>query len=241
MRIVVGIHASREVLKTRKTKEIKKVFFKPDWKNSPALRSLALLSEKKGITPSTLSIKKLNTKVENHQGVCIYVEGGPPEWNWNNKKEQATLLLLLHIENPGNLGAIIRTAWLTGCSAVFISRRRSSPLSPSVMKAASGGAEHIPVSFENPKDILKKLKENNFWVYGLTTEAKNSLWEENLQGRVAFILGGEQSGIGLNLKKHCDKLLSIPQVSSNASYNISVAAGITLSECRRQQQTKPLL
>lgn len=236
MRMVVGIHASREALKTRKTTEIKKVFLKPDWKNSPALQSLALLGKKKGLTPSILSIKKLNAKAENHQGVCVYVEGGPPEWHWNNIKGQATLLFLLHPENPGNLGAIIRTAWLTGCDAVFISRRRSSPLSPFVMKAASGGAEHIPISFENPKDILKKLKEHNFWVYGLAADAKNSLWEENLQGRVAFILGGERKGIGLSLKKYCDKLLSIPQASSDASYNVSVAAGIALSERRRQQQ-----
>lgn len=236
MRIVVGIHASREVLKVRHSKEIKKVFLKPDWKKSPALQSLALLSKKKGVIPSSLSLKKLNTKAENHQGVCIYVEGGPPEWNWSNIKEQATLLFLLHVENPGNLGAIIRTAWLMGCNAVFISRRRSSPLSPSVMKAASGGAEHIPISFENPKDILRKMKENGFWTYGLTMESKESLWTENFSDRVAFVLGGEQSGIGSSLKKNCDKLLSIPQVQSDASYNLSVAAGIALSECHRQQQ-----
>lgn len=236
MRVVVGIHSCREALKVRKREEIQKVFLKPDWKNNSALTELALLSEKKGLRPEELSLKKLNRLAENHQGVCLHVKGGP-KWNLENQNVPSLVLILDGVEDPKNLGAIIRTAWLFGVGGIFISRRRSGILTPSVMKAASGGAEHVPLSFENPINIVKFLKERHFWVYGLDSSSGESLWRETFGERVAFVLGGEHAGLRSGLQKGCDKKLFIPQAVKEASYNVSVAAGIVLSEYCRQQKS----
>ena len=237
MRVVVGIHSCREALKVRKREEIQKVFLKPDWKNNSVLTELALLSEKKGLRPEVLSLKKLNRLAENHQGVCLYVKGGP-KWNLENQNVLSLVLILDGLEDPKNLGAIIRTSWLLGVNGIFISRRRSGILTPSVMKAASGGAEHVPLSFGNPINIVKNLKEKEFWIYGLDSSPGESLWEEDFEKRVAFIFGGEHTGLRSGLQKICDKKLFIPQAVKEASYNVSVAAGIVLGEYRRQQSKR---
>ena len=234
LRIVVGIHSCLEALKVRTEKEIQKVFLKPEWQRSSSLSKLALLSKTKGVRPEVQSLKKFNRLADNHQGVCVYVSG-EPQWDWNNTKEQLTVIVLDGIEDPKNLGAIVRTSWLMGVDGVFISHHRSVSLTPSVMKSASGGVEHIPICIENLKNILKLLKEKGFWVYALNNSSEHSLWKEKFEGRMAFVFGGEHSGLKPGLQKICDKQLSIPQVTKNASYNVSVAAGIVLSECQRQQ------
>ena len=234
MRVVVGIHSCLEALKVRKKEEIQQVFLKPEWQRSSSLSKLALLSKTKGLRPVVQSLKKFNRLAENHQGVCIYVSGGP-QWSWEKIEKSSIVLVLDGIEDPKNLGAIVRTAWLMGVEGIFISNRRSVSLTPSVMKSASGGAEHIPICIENPKNILKLLKEKGFWIYALNSSSEHSLWREKLEGRIALVFGGEYSGLKPGLQKICDKQLSIPQVTKNASYNVSVVAGIVLGECHRQQ------
>ena len=233
LRKVVGIHSCREALKVRSASELQNVYFKTDWNRNPSFLELEQLALKKNLTPEVISVKKLDALSQNHQGVCVHVSG-EPQLDLKKLPEQAVVLILDQIEDPKNLGAIIRTSWLMGVKAIFLSAHHSAGLSPSVMKAASGGVEHIPIQTGHLLKWFDILKENQFWIYGLGAENQENLWSAKFEGRLAFVLGGEKSGVRKSLKKACDKLLFIPQSEESASYNVSVATGIILGECFRQ-------
>ena len=233
LRKVVGIHSCKEALRVRKNSELKNIYFKPDWEKNKALLELESLALNKGLKPEVLSLKKLEALAQNHQGVCMHVKGAP-HFDFNQLPEQAVVLVLDQVEDPKNLGAIIRTAWLMGVHGIFLSSHHSAGLSSSVMKAASGGVEHVPIESGQLSRYFEMLKENNFWIYGLGSENKENLWAQKFEGRLAFVMGGEQSGIRQSLKKACDKHLFISQMNGSASYNVSVATGILLGECFRQ-------
>ncbi len=236
MRKVVGIHSAREALKVRLRDEIKQVYFKPDWEKSSALVSLFKLAQQKSLKPEILSLKKLNHIHDYHQGVCVYVED-----NLSFSKEKlgkkSTVLILDGLEDPKNLGAIIRTSWLMGVDGIFISSSRSVSLTSSVIKAASGGVEHIPIEIkDNLYSSVEFLKESGFWVYALDPSAKETIWQEDFEARTAFVLGGEESGIRKSLLKISDKSLYVPQKTKEASYNVSVVTGLVLGEYYRQHR-----
>ena len=233
IRKVVGIHSVREALVVRKSSEIKSIYFRPDWRSNTSLLELEQIALSKHVEHRPISLKELDNLAQNHQGVCLHVEGAP-QFDLKNLPEQAVVLILDQIEDPKNLGAIIRTSWLMGVKALFLPPHHSASLSPSVMKVASGGVEHVPIETGSLLRWIETLKENRFWIYGLGVEHKDSLWSEKFEGRLAFVLGGEQSGIRRSLIKTCDKFLFIPQVKKSASYNVSVATGILLGECFRQ-------
>jgi len=216
--------------------------FKRGFEESSALKKLALLAQFKGLKPKVVFEKQfhrlLNFKKEVHQGILVEVKHQFPEPRLGDlsKREQAVVLILDRIQDPKNLGAILRTAWLMSVSCVFLSAQNSVGLSPAVIKTASGAVEHLPVFVRNQlHSLIKELKKHSFWIYGLSPEGKKTLWEENLEGKKAFVLGGEHSGLRASLKKECDELLSIPQKDSSASYNVSVSAGIALYENSRQE------
>ena len=233
MRKVVGIHSCKAALEVRSSEELQKIYFRPGWQSHPSLKELEKLAIKKGLVPEILSLKKLSLLSQNHQGVAVYVKGHPP-LEMDKLSEKAVILILEGVEDPKNLGAVIRTAWLMGVEGIFVSRHHSAGLTPSVMKAAAGGVEYVPVESVNISRCLEMLKRRQFQVYGLEGRSSHSLWQENFEGRVAFVLGGEQSGLKSLTKKACDRLLSIPQREVQASYNVSVSAAVVLSECFRQ-------
>ncbi|MDE0092419.1 MAG: RNA methyltransferase, partial [Oligoflexia bacterium] len=180
----------------------------------------------------------LNQKGEIHQGVCIELKHFFSYEELSFSK-LATVLILDRIQDPRNLGAIIRTAWLMNVESVFISSRNSVGLTPSVTKAACGGVEHVPIFIKNNlRKCLEELKRKNFWIYALDSQSRRAVWDENLQKRKAFLLGGEDLGIRRNLKNVCDETLSIPQKDKSANYNVSVAVAVVLSEAFRQNGQK---
>ena len=236
MRTVIGIHSCEVALKVRSEKELKKIFFKPNYKDSSSLTKLEKLAQKKGLTPQIISIKKLNAYSDSHQGVLLFVDHVLERKPFS---KEAVVLVLDGVEDTHNLGAILRTSWLMGVEAIFVPKHRSVGLTPSVMKAACGGAEHVPVEVvSNIAQCLKWLKKENFWVYGLDGKSAHVFWQESFPERVAFVLGGENLGIKNITQKNCDKLLSFPQKEKQASYNVSVSAGIILAECFRQKMDK---
>lgn len=233
MRKVIGIHSCRVALEARSSKELQKIYFKPGWQRHPPLRDLEKLAIKKGLVPEVLSLKKLNLLSQNHQGVAVYVKGRP-QLEISGISEKAVILVLGGVEDPKNLGAVIRTSWLMGVEGIFISRHHSAGLTPSVMKAAAGGVEYVPVETVNTSHCLKMLRQNHFQIYGLDGSSPHTLWKENFEGRSAFVFGGEHSGLKSLTRKNCDRLLSIPQKKTQASYNVSVSAAVVLSERFRQ-------
>ena len=232
---VIGIHSCREALKARSSKELKKIYLCPEWHKNHLLVELAELAKMKQLKLEIMSVKKLNQIGESHQGVCV-LKDHQLNFDIRSVGENSVVLILDRIQDPRNFGAIIRTAWLMGVKCIFISSRRSTYLSPSAIKSASGGAEYVPVQRkDNLRQCLEELKKNQFWIYALDPCSKNSVWEEQFIGRTAFLLGGESSGLREGLKKTCDKMLFIPQKEKSASYNVSVAVGIVLGEYSRQK------
>ena len=149
----------------------------------------------------------------------------------------AQLLVVLDgVEDPHNLGAILRTALAAGASAVLIPERRAAGLTETVAKAAAGALEHLPVvRIGNVTQTLETLKAKGFWIYGLDERARDLYSEINFAKPTVFVLGGEGEGLHQLVKKHCDALVRIPMAGAISSLNVSVAAGIVLFEWNRRK------
>ncbi len=147
----------------------------------------------------------------------------------------AQLLVLLDgVEDPHNLGAIIRTAHAAGASAILIPDRRAAGLTEIVGKAAAGALEHLPVvRIGNVSQTLEMLKKRGFWIYGLDERGSQLYSETDYAKPTVLVLGGEGQGLHQLVKKHCDLLVRIPMAGAISSLNVSVAAGIVLFEWRR--------
>ena len=148
----------------------------------------------------------------------------------------AQLLVVLDgVEDPHNLGAIIRTAHAAGAAAVVVPDRRAAGLTETVAKAAAGALEHLPVvRVGNVNQTLETLKARGFWIYGLDERATHLYSETDYAKPTVIVLGGEGQGLHQLVKKHCDVLVRIPMSGAISSLNVSVAAGIVLFEWNRR-------
>jgi len=148
----------------------------------------------------------------------------------------ARLLIVLDgVEDPHNLGAIIRTAQAAGAGAVLVPERRAAGLTETVAKAAAGALEHLPVvRVVNVSQTLDDLKKRGFWIYGLDERGGQLYTEAEYSDPTVFVLGGEGHGLHHLVKQHCDQLVRIPMAGVISSLNVSVAAGVVLFEWRRR-------
>ncbi|HEY6988018.1 MAG TPA: 23S rRNA (guanosine(2251)-2'-O)-methyltransferase RlmB [Bryobacteraceae bacterium] len=148
----------------------------------------------------------------------------------------ARLLVILDgVEDPHNLGAIMRTAHAAGANAVIVPERRAAPLTETVERAAAGALEHLSVArIVNVAQTLELLKERGFWIYGLDERGSEAYDQTAFHVPTAIVLGGEGKGLHQNVKKHCDVLLRIPMAGAVSSLNVSVAAGVVLFEWRKR-------
>jgi len=145
------------------------------------------------------------------------------------------LLVLDSIQDPHNLGALIRTAACAGANGVIIPKDRACGITSVVEKASAGAVETIPVvQVTNVAQALETLKKSAYWVYGLTGEAETALYSVAFSGNVALVVGGEGEGIRPLVRKQCDVLVSIPQYGGVGSLNASVAGGIALFDVARK-------
>jgi 23S rRNA (guanosine2251-2'-O)-methyltransferase len=142
------------------------------------------------------------------------------------------------IEDPRNVGAILRTAECAGVDAVFIPERRAVGLTDTVAKAAAGALEYVPVArVVNLVRLIEQLKERNIWVVGTAADARMEHTEWDWKLPVAIFLGSEGSGLHRLVRERCDTLVRIPVMGSLESLNVSVAAGVLLYEALRQRST----
>lgn len=145
------------------------------------------------------------------------------------------LLVLDGIQDPHNLGALIRSAACAGVNGVVIPRDRACGVTAAAEKASAGSVEMIPVvQVTNVAHTLEAIKKRGFWVYGLSAEASVSSFETKFSGSIALVIGGEGEGIRPLVRKQCDMLMSIPQYGGVASLNASVAGGIAMFEVARK-------
>jgi 23S rRNA (guanosine2251-2'-O)-methyltransferase len=140
------------------------------------------------------------------------------------------------VEDPHNLGSIVRTAECAGVHGVFIAERRAVGLTSVVAKVATGALEYVPVArVTNLVRLIEQLKERNIWVVGAAAEAKQLYWEWDWKLPAAIFLGSEGHGLHRLVREHCDTLVRIPMTGRLESLNVSVAAGVLLYEARRQR------
>ncbi len=154
----------------------------------------------------------------------------------------APLLLVLDgVTDPHNLGACLRTADAAGVRAVIIPKDRSASLNATVRKVACGAAEVVPlVAVTNLARTLEKLKHQGIWIAGTAGESPVSLYEQDLRGPLALVMGAEGKGLRRLTREHCDYLVNLPMSGTVSSLNVSVATGICLFEAVRQRQMLPL-
>lgn len=149
--------------------------------------------------------------------------------------ERALILVLDHVVDPHNYGAILRSADQFGVDAVVVADRRAAPLTAAVVQASAGTAHHVRIVQEkNIAKAIPRIQEAGFWVYSAEMEGQR-VWETNLTGRVALVLGSEGQGVSRLVSERADAAVSIPTSGRADSLNVSVACGVLLYEVRRQQ------
>lgn len=234
MRLTLGIHPVREALRARRP--LDKVLIAKG-ASGPRIQEIIDLCRNQSV-PVRFEARELldrTSKGVPHQGAIAFgaIHGFA---DLSDIVERGGLLIILDgIEDPHNLGAIIRTTHAAGASAVIIPERRSAPLTETVERAAAGALEYLPVvRITNVNQTLERLKKSGFWIYGLDERGSELYDEVDYASPTAIVLGGEGKGLHQAVQKHCDFLVRIPMAGAVSSLNVSVAAGIVLFECRRK-------
>jgi 23S rRNA (guanosine2251-2'-O)-methyltransferase len=146
------------------------------------------------------------------------------------------LLVLDGVTDPHNLGACMRSAEAAGVDAVIVPKDKSALMTATVRKVACGAAESLPfIAVTNLARTLKTLQERGIWVFGATGEATRNLYETDLRGPLALVMGSEGTGMRRLTREHCDVLFAIPMAGEISSLNVSVSAGVCLFEAVRQR------
>jgi 23S rRNA (guanosine2251-2'-O)-methyltransferase len=177
-----------------------------------------------------------------HQGIAALAAAKPAlelEDLLAAKTPQGLLVLLDGIEDPHNLGAIVRTALAAGANGIVIPERRAAGLTDTVERASAGALAHLPVArVKNLVRAMEEMKEAGYWLIGLDERAEKKYTEADFSGQVGIVLGGEGEGLHELTRKRCDFLVSIPTSGPVRSLNVSVAAGVVLFEVVRQRQQR---
>ncbi|MBB6679261.1 23S rRNA (guanosine(2251)-2'-O)-methyltransferase RlmB [Cohnella lubricantis] len=220
------------------------------WLSNQAQRSLVqpILEEAKdrGVVVQFADKKKLDQLAPDmqHQGVVAqaaavsYAEVDDLLARARELGEAPLLVLLDEVEDPHNLGSILRTADCTGVHGVIVPKRRSASLTAVVAKTSAGAVEYVPVArVANLAQTIDKLKEEGVWIAGADVSAADDVYKANLTGPLAIIIGSEGKGISRLVKEKCDFLIKLPMAGKINSLNASVAAGVILYESVRQRRS----
>jgi 23S rRNA (guanosine2251-2'-O)-methyltransferase len=177
-----------------------------------------------------------------HQGVVAFAakkSAARLEDLIEQSEDDALILVADSVQDPHNLGAIVRTAHAAGALGIIVPERRAAGLTDTVAKAAAGALEYLPVvKVTNINRALDELKEAGFWIYGFDERGDRAPWEAEFQGKTVIVVGAEGSGLHRMTAEKCDFLLRIPMQGEISSLNVSVAAGIALFEVVRQRHAQ---
>lgn len=241
-RWVVGINAVASVLENDAV-NVRELRVDAKARN-PRLAELIEQARGHGIAVQRVAAETLDRLAEGlrHQGVVAdYAavnaldESDLPELL--ERSEKSLVLVLDGVTDPHNFGACLRSAAAAGVSVVVSPRDRSAPINATVRKASAGAADRIPVvRVTNLARALDVLKQAGVWLVGLAGEAEQSLYQLDLSGAIAIVMGGEGEGLRRLTREHCDYLARIPMPGDTESLNVSVATGVALFEAVRQRQ-----
>jgi 23S rRNA (guanosine2251-2'-O)-methyltransferase len=231
-RLVYGKHAVLELLESGEVKLEKVVVLKN--LHAADLQKVEGLAKQRQVKLERESDSWFRThcKEGRHQGMAALA----PAYKYAHLTDllraapAASLLVVLdQVEDPRNLGAILRSCDALGASGVVIPRERACEVTPTVEKAASGAAARVPVAqVVNLNQALEEIKKAGFWCFGLSLDAKDLIESEAFSGKVCLVLGSEGRGLRPLVARNCDKLLKIRMRGQTESLNVSVAAGIVL-------------
>lgn len=172
-----------------------------------------------------------------HQGVVAWCEPFRYADAYDLARRDSPLLVCLdQVTDPHNLGAVVRSADGVGATGVVIPAHGSVRVTPAVCRASAGAVEHVPIAVvPNLARYLGDVKSNDLWAYATDAEGTVSMWEADLTGGVALVLGAEGKGVRPLVRRTCDATISIPLAGKVGSLNVSVAAAVLLFEARRQR------
>ena len=242
--VLIGRNAVTEALKAGRG--INKLLLAEGDKEG-SISEIVALAKERGIIVQSVERGKIEAVAGGfrHQGVLAYVS--PVAYveledilkAAEAKGEAPFLLLLDELEDPHNLGALLRTADATGVHGVLIPKRRSVPLTATVAKTSAGAIEYVPVArIGNIAQTIKKLKDKGFWVAGADMDGSQNYYEADLTGPLVLIVGSEGKGMGRLTKEQCDFVVRMPMVGRINSLNASVAGSILMYESLRQRLAK---
>ena len=243
--IIYGRNPARESLRARR-RHIHRVLLADKLRSVATIDDIVELAESSSIPIQRVSRNRLDSLASGHQGVVLEVGRYPTVaiediFLRADKLDEAPFMVGLdHIEDPHNLGAILRTAEAVGVHGVFIPKQRAASVTPTVVNASAGAAEHMLVAeISNFVQTLIKLKKHDIWVAGVEDFEDATIYTEaNLAGALAVVIGSEGKGIGHLVKQHCDFLVRLPMRGKVGSLNASVAAGLILYETWRARGLK---
>jgi 23S rRNA (guanosine2251-2'-O)-methyltransferase len=175
-----------------------------------------------------------------HQGVVAWCEPFRYSDAYELAKQDVPLLVCLdQVSDPQNLGAVARSADGAGATAVVLPAHGSARVTPAVCRASAGAVEHVPIAVvPNLARYLADVKGNDLWAYAADSEGSASIWETDLAGGVALVLGAEGKGVRPLVRRTCDATVYIPLAGKVGSLNVSVAAAVLLYEARRQRSAR---
>jgi 23S rRNA (guanosine2251-2'-O)-methyltransferase len=242
--IICGINPVKEALRgSRKIYEL----FIADGAADQRVGKLSELAGEKGIPVrrrSKTDITRL-AGTDHHQGAALRIESfsyadlDDVLGSWKKMGTDAIVVVLDGIQDPHNLGALIRSAASAGAECVIIPRDRAAGVTATAEKVAAGAAETVPIAqVTNIAVTLEQLKTAGFWIYGADEKSSQSLYRQKLTGNIALVIGGEGEGIRPLVRKKCDVVFSIPLAGGVGSLNASVAGGIAMFEAVRQRLAK---
>jgi 23S rRNA (guanosine2251-2'-O)-methyltransferase len=239
MSVLYGINAINEALKAGAGR-IERICVERGQKN-PRIQEIIDLAKQNHVRISFEDKSWMDRKSDRarHQGVLCYIAEFTtydPEDIIAQAKSPGLIVILDGIEDPHNLGAILRSAEAADADGIFVPQHRSAGLTASVVKASAGAASHAKTArITNVAQTLEMLKEKGYWITGLDAAFDLPLWKVDLTIPTALVLGNEGSGLHRLVKEKCDFLASLPIRGNVGSYNVSVAAGIALYEVLRQR------
>jgi len=224
-------------------RDINKIFIQKGEKHGSINKIIALAKEKRVVTVE-VEKAKLNqmAQSENHQGVIAIV----PPFDYcevkdildlAKERDEAPFILILDgIEDPHNLGSIIRTAETAGVHGIIIPKRRACGVNSTVYKVSAGAVEHMKIArVNNINETIKMLKESDVWICGTDMDTNKYYYNQDLKGAIAILIGSEGFGMSRLVKENCDFLVKIPMKGKITSLNASVSAGIVMYETVKQR------
>lgn len=242
--LIYGRQPVHELLRAGR-RTIHEVLIRRTVKPSPDTEAIISLARKNGIKVSIVEDARLRQMAgDGHdQGVAaraapyVYADFDRTVESFAGARDPALVLVLDHVQDPQNLGSILRTADAAGVHCVVVPKDRAAGVTPAVVRASAGASEHVAVAqVVNIVRAMKELKDAGLWCAGLEAipEAK-SIYETDLTGPVAVVAGSEGSGLGRLVRETCDYLVKIPLLGKVGSLNVTHATAVALFEVRRRR------